>query len=402
MQKKNTRFKKTDIIVILICLFGICLSIILFWTDFTRTLAKISEKPVGTVSYKYKAAQRKFIDRVLWDRLRQESPVYNGDVIRTADLSEARVTFLDGQAVELFENTLAQIFWNEKQAYIDLSVGDISINSRMGSNPIVLSSGNSLIEIAPGGVLNAKLNNLTQELNIMLIDGNASITSSSGEIQALAAGDALSFLEDGTGQIAPIVAVLSPAPAAHVINNSREDFPLSFIWKTNNFAAGEYVYIEIAHDTSFNRIVYASDIKDTVQVVIPLPSGTFWWRIYPSSFKDAENYIKNIASGRISIHHAPSPGLIKPIESYVYYYRTQLPAVRFLWTEAQETSAYRLDVANNPQMQNPTISRQLFNTSVIISSLAPGTWYWKVTPLYPENYMGTTASSVVSSFTFDA
>ncbi|MCL2480484.1 MAG: hypothetical protein FWF38_02095 [Spirochaetaceae bacterium] len=397
-KRKNTKFRAIDIIVIIVCISGIVLNIVLFWKDLNRTLTKLYEEHIAVVSYKYKAAQRKFLDRVLWDRLRQESPVYNGDIIRTAELSEARITFLDGQYIELLENTLAQIFWDKKEILIDFAGGDININSHVGSNAVVLASGNNRVEVASGGVLNARTNSSNQALNIMLLEGSGSITSSSGEIQSINAGSALSFLQDGTQDVMPMVAVLSPVPGTQVLNSSHEDFPINFIWKANNFGDGEFVYIEISKESSFNRMVYSSEVRDVTETEVMLSSGAYWWRIYPSSFRNSENNIKNAASGRLTINYAPSPRLISPVENYVYAYRAKLPAVRFLWTGTERAAAYRLDVANNPRMENPVVSRQLYDLSLVLSTLEEGTWYWRVTPLYPADFLGSSYPPSVSSF----
>ena len=398
VKRKNTKFRAIDLIVIFVCISGIVLNIVLFWQDLNRTLTKLYEEHIATVSYKYRAAQRKFVDRVLWDRLRQESPVYNGDIIRTADLAEARITFLDGQYIELLENTLAQVFWDKREILIDFGGGDININSHIGSNAVVLSSGNNRVEVASGGVLNARTNSSNQALNIMLLEGSGSITSSSGAIQSINAGSALSFLQDGTQDVRPMVAVLSPVPGTQILNSSHDVYPVNFMWKTNNFESGEYVYIEISKETSFNRLVYSSEVRDATQKEVSLSSGVYWWRMYPSSFKDAENHIKNITSGKLSIVYAPSPKLISPVENYTYTFRTRLPAVRFLWTGTERAAAYRLDVADNQRLENPVVSRQLYDSSLVLSSLTEGTWYWRVTPLYPADFLGSSYPPAVSSF----
>lgn len=66
--------------------------------------SKLNEQPIATITLKYKTAQRKFMDRVDWNRLRQDSPVYNGDTIHTATLSEANIWFNDENVIEMIEN----------------------------------------------------------------------------------------------------------------------------------------------------------------------------------------------------------------------------------------------------------------------------------------------------------
>ena len=115
MKKKTKSRLKNDLavpfrIAVFICLICAAVSYWLFHQSFFRALSKMGEEPIATITFKYKTAERKFLERVVWDRLRQNSPVYNGDTIHTADLSEATVWFVDGTTLDLAENTMAQIF----------------------------------------------------------------------------------------------------------------------------------------------------------------------------------------------------------------------------------------------------------------------------------------------------
>jgi hypothetical protein len=84
---RDRNFRLPDLCILLICLAGALCFLWLFQNDLNRTLTRMNEQAVGTVTYKYRAAERRFSDRVLWSRVQRESPVYNGDYIRTADLS---------------------------------------------------------------------------------------------------------------------------------------------------------------------------------------------------------------------------------------------------------------------------------------------------------------------------
>ena len=134
--KKKTKFKsKNDLLIpfliaILICLIGAAISYWFFHMSFFRALSKMDEEPIATITFKYKTAERKFMDRVIWDRLRQNSPVYNGDTIHTADISEATIWFEDGTTLDLAENTMAQVFLHDDGTLgADLEFGDANVDS---------------------------------------------------------------------------------------------------------------------------------------------------------------------------------------------------------------------------------------------------------------------------------
>ena len=74
-KRRSTRSRTRDLLVTLLCLSGATFSLWLFWKDFNAVMSKMNEIPIATVSWKYKAAQRRFSDRLIWDRLQQESLV---------------------------------------------------------------------------------------------------------------------------------------------------------------------------------------------------------------------------------------------------------------------------------------------------------------------------------------
>ena len=123
--KRNIRSIVEDIFVILICLAGMSLSLNAFVRELNRALVKFNEEPVATITFKYRSAQRRIDERVLWDRLRQESPIYNLDTIRTAERSEATLHFPDGNSVALSENTMIQVIVDSVQSCSQFDVKKI-------------------------------------------------------------------------------------------------------------------------------------------------------------------------------------------------------------------------------------------------------------------------------------
>ena len=129
MQKrKNIRstFKLFDFIVTIICLIGVVTSLSLFISDLNLSLLRLNEKPIAVIYFKHNTAQRRFVDRNLWERLKSASPIYNGDRIRTSDFSEAFTVFPDGTKLELYENTLIQLFRSKKKTSVNFVRGSIT------------------------------------------------------------------------------------------------------------------------------------------------------------------------------------------------------------------------------------------------------------------------------------
>ena len=151
--KKNTRFNlKPDLVFDFIV---IAVSLLIFFTDIyilIRELNKTFEgsgEPIAIVNYKYKTVQRKFLNRAVWDRPLQNSFLYNGDTIRTAQYAEAEIRFLnDDEAgkIDVGSNTMLQIFLKAGTTELNLNTG--SVSSTSSNDNLVLKSDNS--EIKPG------------------------------------------------------------------------------------------------------------------------------------------------------------------------------------------------------------------------------------------------------------
>jgi hypothetical protein len=360
------------LLLYLFCVAGILISLNLFRLDLYRTLTRQAEEPVGTITFKYNAAQRRFIDRVLWDRLRTESPVYNGDFIRTAELSEATVTFTGGAVIDLAENTLIQLHDDSRGPRVEISEGRLSAAS--SSSGIILASGDRELAVEAGSVARAGVDGGSLAFRVAGPEG----VSSGG---AQAGG--------------PEAAALSPRPSARLLNPEQEKLAVNFRWERLGLEPEDLVRLEIAADRNFTRAVFREDLAGDAAVV-ELETGSYFWRVSAAKDGGASSLLDTFP---LKIVAAPSPVLITPAEGYQYQFRTKKPSVRFQWTPGEEAASYLLEVADNPAMAGPALSREAGGTSLYSSELGPGTWYWRVKPLFPSAYEGSPAEGAVSSFT---
>ena len=160
MKKKTKSKSKNSLLLFLFAMFisflGAAFNSVLFYGSFFRSLTKMNEEPIATITFKYKVAQRKFLERVVWDRLRNNSPVYNGDTIHTSKLSEATIWFTDGNVMELSEDTMAQVFLSQdKTLRAELAGGFAVVDSSDAERGITLSSGGTETIISAGSSVSA-------------------------------------------------------------------------------------------------------------------------------------------------------------------------------------------------------------------------------------------------------
>ncbi|MDR2370792.1 MAG: hypothetical protein LBD71_04875, partial [Treponema sp.] len=358
--------------------------------EYNRTLVKLNEEPVGSIVFKYRTAHRKFNDRIIWDRLKRESPVYNGDTIRTAEMSEAVITYRDNvTSVDLSENTLIQVFYDEKTgSYIDFFGGNIAVSS--GSRGVVVSNGVSAIELEEGG--QARVNGSAEGFGFSVLQGQARLDG-----EELRQGDIRAFQSNGTPDTGPVIAVRSPGTFARRIVSAGGAHSVDFTWNTANFSSDTRVIVETAEDREFKRIVESRDLSGVSSVSIPLESGNYWWRAYPSAGGSAEPAGGMYPTGRIEILQSGPAAALSPSagEEFTFPGEINIP---FSWSFTEDAAGYLLEISAEEDMANPAVSRRVQGASVVQGGLESGRWYWRVTPVFAEQAGDAAFSSEIREF----
>jgi len=201
----KTGVRALDVFVVIICLCGFLFSLYLFQKDFFTNYNPLFIQQAGTVTVKYNNVQRRVNDRVVWDRLNKESPVYSGDLIRIARLSGA-VLNIDNNSIELGENTLIRIQKDIDSLQINFYSGDINISSHSDSGAVQIAMGESIIEVAPGTEIKASSG---EEGNVLRVTkGTAQVYSATGDVKEVPAG--LMLVQDTQGEVYyPVDAVIA-------------------------------------------------------------------------------------------------------------------------------------------------------------------------------------------------
>lgn len=414
-------------LAICVCIAGAAVNSFLFCNSFFRALTKMNETPIATITFKYKTAQRKFLERVVWDRLRQNSPVYNGDTIHTANLSEATIWFSDGNIMELSENTMAQVFLSEdKSLKAELSDGFATIDSSLSEQGMTLSSNGIEVAVQSGSALSAGAVTALEKtedskgegissgssakkaekagtasstggLSIQVIKGSVEVQQTDGKTISMQQGEGIQIEE--TEQKKPALIVTKPAPQSKILYHTQGDARIPFSWTLSDVPENAVTAIIIAADKNFSDKKYQSIATGTDSQEIPLAPGTYYWKITIAKDNKSEPLAEQ--TGKIQVIQSLPPELVAPAEEYSFSYRTRNPAVRLIWTEATYATSYKMEIADNPQMNNPIVEQRSSLASSIISTLSEGTYWWRVTPYYTINRTGFASPSKTRSFSIE-
>ena len=372
--KSNPSFTNTgaDISVVILSLLIFFASSFLFVKNLNRTFSRNDKTPVATVQYKYKSVQRKFLDRAVWDRPQQNSPVYNGDTIRTSPEAEATLYFVDRNIVELGSNTMIQVFVNNEESRIDLANGLVSVETSDSSN-MVVSSETTTAKVSKGSSFRA---DKSGEGNLQLVveKGEAAVIGQDGaeKTELLTEGAVIQ-----TGIQASVV-VVSPGKNVRLLDQSGNGTDVLFQWQSS-LPTDEKLILETSPLGNFSEEVQKYTVTGLNEYTLTKQNRSFYWRLYSDS--GSESYVST-QSGKVNIIDAPAPVLLEPAVGAEYTYTEASPAIRFLWEGNSLVASYLLEVADNPELTNPQLSRFINTQSLTLSDFAEGTWYWRVTPRY--------------------
>ena len=391
-KRQEGKSRLLDLLVIFLCLSGAATGLILFRLDLFRTINSRDQKPIGTIIIKNNVVQRRLGNRVLWDRLFTESPVYLGDLIRVAELSAASL-HIGSSGIDLDENTLIRLeVARDGLIRLELTQGSMSLDTADGD--IELNLMGRRLKAGPGTVLNASSGDdgivlaISEGLVVSIDDGTPEGRGQEFP-ELMTGGTAISFNAAGIAKMQSAALMSKPRPNARYLKSGPEDLTIAFAWSRINLDAGEALRLEIARDRNFAQVFRVLDNLDS-RTDTALGEGLWYWRLL---FDDAE-----LSSGQIIVVDASGPLAISPPEGRTYRYRTVPPQLSFQWSKKADASYYILEASNTADFLNPQLMAETDSVSFMDSSLGPGTWYWRVMPVFPPVYEGGAEFSAIASF----
>jgi hypothetical protein len=397
---ENTRANKNnlrlaDIVIVILCLSIMAYSLYLFRNDLYQTIRLQNVQPVGTITIKNNIVQRRIADRVLWDRLRVEAPVYLGDIIRVAELSAATLNIED-QQIDIEENTLIRIQLSPDGSgalQIELTEGRLAY-SNLGAasgaeGGLQLNLMGRVIETGAGTVLAASAGR--NGIALQVTEGKA-VFIEDGAGREVSSGTMFALNAEGTEQRVPSAVVTQPRPNARYVKSESQPLPVRFAWNRLNLTSQDTLRLEIAADRNFSRVVQSVQNLDT-SAEISLEAGIWNWRLLH------ENTI--LSSGRLTVVETENINLTSPARGSLFRYSDGQPSLRLEWPEKEEASQYIIEIASTPDFANPRISRQTAAPFFVDSSLTEGTWYWRVKPVFSSAYEGAASFSNASFFVIE-
>jgi len=403
--KKIKRFRKRDIIIIILFLLIAVVSVELFRRDLLQTFRLLNVEPVGTVVLKKNTAQRRLGDRVVWDRLARESSVYVWDLIRIADDSAAILYVLEN-SIDLSENTLIRIVPSPDGRGVMIVLGSGNITLASSNGDILLDIDGQRFRPAPGTIFNGSITE----------DGRVYYREYLSIDQFTEAGNITEI--SGPDLYSPIISSM------YLFN---ENLPVLF-FRWEELEEAESYILEVSDTPDFTNTQIRRQTTSVSLTDTGLGEGVWYWRVIPvlpsvfhgySNFSDvsffklektdaelafdrilfnlpepepvtqpaAQRAVQPAASAVASVPPSllAAPQNLQPVNRTIYGHTQlqSLSAIVFSWSSVQGANAYIFTLyhqtsAGRRQIIRTTINRGTSYTLDNMRLLDRGNFVWQV------------------------
>ncbi|TGM52937.1 hypothetical protein [Leptospira adleri] len=362
----------------LLLFFG---SLFLFWREGAADFGEGRKETVGNITFKYRTAQRKFSDRMIWQDVEQNFPIFNHDSVRTDELSEAVVTLTSGTKFELDPRSMIVINLKDKEELLELEEGSVRVQS---AKPVTLSSGKTTIKSTDG----PSLFRITrgEDGNENLIEpakGDLLWIRSNKETVTFKEGEKSKVTEDSFIDVRDEWELLEPQDNHRIFPETGEA-KIGFRWNSKGtFNSG---LLEISLNRSFTPLILKKEIKGE-SAEATLPEGIYYWRILSSDRK------KNSTTRKFRVLPNPPVTLLFPLKNTLLEGNSALQSFR--WKPSRLATGYILEISESSDFKNGLRQLTVFKTSISIP-LSAGRYHWRVRSF--SNLPGTESISEARSF----
>jgi hypothetical protein len=389
------RLSARDVIAIALVAILCTALLFLFVREQERVALRSGEKALGTIVFKKLSATRRPAKGLLWERMRNNNPVYQADTLRTGDASEASVCFDDGARLDMLENSMLQLDFSKKGRSFAFLGGTISIRGAAGGGTADLTgleaprseaAGTPAYSVTTGGrtiVLSegsqASLSRTGTTVAVEVSSGEVGVTDAAGRTETIDPSKGLEIdIAAGTAQVVHHALIpLSPPQNAQLLFEGAGKAELPFSWRSEAVSAAT---IELSQDEGFDSAVISQQAEGGA-CRLSLDPGTWYWRV-----RSSDGGLSAVRRFTLFAEDPPRP--IVPADRAVLSYRKSLPSVHFSWSRMENATAYVLEVASDSGFITTVLKKRVSSEGITVSSLAAGAWYWRVSPVYPMSVLG--------------
>lgn len=356
-----------DTVVIAAGIAVVVFAAIRLYSEFNRRIGSETSRAVGTITYRYRVAQRRHSSPVVWENVEQRDTVFNRDTIRTDNLSEAIVTLGDGTKIELDPESMIVLKIDEESQEIEFLNGSIVVNPGTAGDRLRINNSGRIISDLSGRLRAAILG------ESMEITGSPAFLDFQGNRRHLQAGLITRVQGKSLNLFTAEISLKFPDDNERYFTDSASR-DVNFRWERPDQSVST---IEIADDREFQKIRFRDKISDRT-TTISLTEAIYYWRILDENGRFSE-------IRKFRIIQNPQLTVISPEDGRSFNSDSGNPEIYFSWNVPALSVKYRLEVSRDREFKAHVVDTNVFRNG-ITQSFQPGEYFWRLSAqgAFPE------------------
>tara|TARA_B100001939_G_scaffold286204_3_gene256294 strand:+ start:13460 stop:15001 length:1542 start_codon:yes stop_codon:yes gene_type:complete len=340
----------TEWITVLVLILSIVLFAALFLYEQNRSTGSGSGQTIGELTFRYRIAERKFSDSVLWDRINPGDLLRNEDWIRTDSYSEAVLELEDGSRVEMAPETMLVLFVEEGRQELKLMQGSLELELK-GDYDLIAKD--------------RKIEKLNGRSRISLSDDSLEIEQedSGATLDGQELPSWSRIRNEGIQKLQSNLTLLSPVDTRTVVESEKSQ--VTFRW-SGSCPCSLHVQSSSAQQSPISIEAISEN-----QYQMELPHGIYSWYVKNSSEQSATRSFRLLESQPLQP--------VQPAAGSTITISNESGLVLFSWDGPGFQQRFRIDVSREPDMSNS--SSLVTSRRSAVFSLAAGTYYWRITSM---------------------
>ncbi len=385
-------FSRTDFIFLTTnaLLLALCVSV-LSWHMNLKIERSGDVEPVGVLTFKRFEVLRKYQERVVWEDIETQSPVYPLDSILTKENSDARLELNNGIVFDLAPNSMVVLENFKNKTALKLKTGKVNSAGAAGSeSAFILTELGQAIDIS-----NAEASMTISEegaLSMAVNSGAVMIETETGEKQAVEQGENLSIDKEANIKIEKInVNIVEPADG-HVIIMGEASTNMRLQWEAPE--AIPDARLVLSNTATFEK-KRELNVTGEDSIVITARPGTYFWKVTGAG----ENRQFASPTAAVNVVQDTPPLLISPVANQTIEYLVELPLVTLNWRNSKLCQMSRVRISNSADFSG-SYNQNIVTPMVSMNVKVPeaGTYYWSIECNYGQAGIVNTIKYPVRSF----
>jgi hypothetical protein len=383
-------------IAAMISTVGVMATFILFGPEET-TQTYEDKKPIARLAEALNEVQRKPIERVIWEGVTIDDPLFAGEAIRTTSESEAKIEFLDtGTIIELEPDSLVILEASHGKVALDFLKGNLFVKAGQGgAGQLTLKSGTSNIDLANAELALGK--GADDQLNLEVFKGQATVDSN-GKKLTLDKNKSGVLGKDGVQTTKASIQITLPEPNSSVYINPKRKELVNFNWKP--LEKGYVVSVEAGKARSKLRKIHnVEGVGENGKMTANLKIGRVYWRLV-ATHPDPKKPMMTSPIVRNEIVAKLSPVLLEPNEEERVVLESREQTLSVKWANPARLSDLVLEVSQKADLKK-LVAKEVIRAAGPVelpTVKKSGTYYMRLTGFLLNNNRKEPVSSDVRMF----